>query len=428
MYIAKKQHRPRIKGLVKIKFLQTQLIQIQDISKQLKNRDKCVADIKRLQTDLENSIRRIKEDSKIKAEEIDTLYTNLVNQMNKQMVSMQDMIKQQKIAEEQARMKKIQQELELEKHMKEEEERKKKEDEDNRKKKLEMEARRKAEEEQRKIQELEDQKAAAIIQAQLEKEAMEENRYRELLEQERRDHELAVRLAQESNGQVEDSPLPVRNGSDVRVPSTNNNRLIRSEQVRNHQAAMINKKYDLSKWKYSELRDAINTSCDIELLEACRHEFHRRLKVYHAWKARNRRKTTMDENERAPKSIMEAAAKTPRTPMKQAIVDSSQRYFRIPFVRPVASNQQDNSHSGGKRGWWYAHFDGQYVARQMELHPDKPPILLLAGVDDMQMCELSLEETGLTRKRGAEILEHEFNREWERHGGKPYILACDRKK
>jgi len=26
-------------------------------------------------------------------------------------------------------------------------------------------------------------------------------------------------------------------------------------------------KYDLSKWKYSELRDAINTSCDIELLE-----------------------------------------------------------------------------------------------------------------------------------------------------------------
>lgn len=26
-------------------------------------------------------------------------------------------------------------------------------------------------------------------------------------------------------------------------------------------------KHDLSKWKYSELRDAINTSCDIELLE-----------------------------------------------------------------------------------------------------------------------------------------------------------------
>lgn len=46
--------------------------------------------------------------------------------------------------------------------------------------------------------------------------------------------------------------------------------------------------------------------------------------------------------------------------------------------------------------------------------------LRITGVDDMQMCELSLEETGLTRKRGAEILEHEFNKEWERHGGKPY--------
>jgi len=73
-----------------------------------------------------------------------------------------------------------------------------------------------------------------------------------------------------------------------------------------------------------------------------------------------------------------------------------------------------------KRGLWYAHFDGQWIARQMELHADKPPILLVAGTDDMQMCELSLEETGLTRKRGAEILEHEFNREWERNGGKAY--------
>lgn len=65
--------------------------------------------------------------------------------------------------------------------------------------------------------------------------------------------------------------------------------------------------------------------------------------------------------------------------MKQQIVESSQRYFRIPFVRSSAAGQHDNTHSGGKRGWWYAHFDGQYVARQMELHPDKPPILLVAG-------------------------------------------------
>jgi len=71
--------------------------------------------------------------------------------------------------------------------------------------------------------------------------------------------------------------------------------------------------------------------------------------------------------------------------MKQQIVESSQRYFRIPFVRSSAAGQQDNTH-GGKRGWWYAHFDGQYVARQMELHPDKPPILLVAGMSNYKKC------------------------------------------
>ena len=70
------------------------------------------------------------------------------------------------------------------------------------------------------------------------------------------------------------------------------------------------------------------------------------------------------------------------------------------------------------------------------------------------MCEMSLEETGLTRKRGAEILgendilkikicafllkilrqfsflflEHEFEKEWTVNGGLPYIKNADRKK
>ncbi|XP_033230422.1 myosin heavy chain 95F isoform X2 [Belonocnema kinseyi] len=413
MYIAKKQHQPRIKGIVKIKNLKSQLARMEETSNQLKTaKEKSISDIKRLQVDLEAAVQKIKGNPKIRAAEIDSTYSNLVNQVNRQMASLQDMVKQQKIAEEQERLRKIQQEMEREKKRKDEEERKKREEEDNRRQRHEIESRRKIEEVERLRQEEEDLKTAAALQAQLEKDEVEECHYREILEQERRDHELALRLAQESNGQVEDSPPLSR----------------RSEQVRNQQAAMTNKKYDLSKWKYSELRDAINTSCDIELLEACRHEFHRRLKVYHAWKARNRKRTTMDENERAPKSIMEAASRTPHTPLKQPIVESSQRFFRIPFVRPPAPGQSDNPNTGGKRGWWYAHFDGQYVARQMELHPDKPPILLVAGIDDMQMCELSLEETGLTRKRGAEILEHEFNREWERHGGKPYIIPGDRKK
>lgn len=117
------------------------------------------------------------------------------------------------------------------------------------------------------------------------------------------------------------------------------------------------------------MRDAINTSCDIELLEvqirnvslvnvrrkiifvsffffnlqACRHEFHRRLKVYHAWKAKNRKRTTMDENERAPKSVMEAASRSPlRVQPKQEINSSTHRYFRIPFMRANGNIPETN--------------------------------------------------------------------------------------
>ena len=55
---------------------------------------------------------------------------------------------------------------------------------------------------------------------------------------------------------------------------------------------------------------------DMELLEACRAEFHRRLKVYHAWKTRNKKNpaaegasaaqagVTNGFDQRAPEDIM----------------------------------------------------------------------------------------------------------------------------
>ncbi|KAK7878175.1 hypothetical protein WMY93_034386, partial [Mugilogobius chulae] len=42
----------------------------------------------------------------------------------------------------------------------------------------------------------------------------------------------------------------------------------------------------------------------------------------------------------------------------------------------------------------------------------------------MEMCELSLEETGLSRKRGAEILPRQFEEIWERCGGKEYLRSA----
>ena len=61
---------------------------------------------------------------------------------------------------------------------------------------------------------------------------------------------------------------------------------------------------------------------------------------------------------------------------KERAADQVQRYFRIPFVRPSDQHRDDNFK---QRGWWFAHFDGKWIARQMELHPEKTPVMLVAG-------------------------------------------------
>ena len=53
-------------------------------------------------------------------------------------------------------------------------------------------------------------------------------------------------------------------------------------------------------------------------------------------------------------------------------MNRQQRYFRIPFIRP---GDPHKDLQGKKKGWWYAHFDGPWIARQMELHPDPQPLL-----------------------------------------------------
>ncbi|CAH0703032.1 unnamed protein product [Spodoptera exigua] len=407
-HLARRKHRPRYQGLAKINALHNNLKDMETVTSQLKKeKDGAQRNIENLRNSIRNACTAIKSNENISRDEIDKLYSKLTKDVETQMASLQKAMIDQKNREEQERLRKMEAEMRAAEEAKKREQERIKQEEEHRRLKAEMEARRKAEEAERLRLEEQDRLAALKLQKQMEEAAKADLENRERLEQERRDHEMAVRLAKETNGHVEGSPPQLR----------------RSERVRMQQAMQGKQKYDLSKWKYSELRDTINTSCDIELLEACRHEFHRRLKVYHAWKAKNARKTTMADQERAPQSIMDAA-KSPRVPQKGEILGARHRYFRIPFVRAGGAAGADAE----RRGWWYAHFDGQYVARQMELHPDKTPVLLQAGVDDMQMCELSLEETGLTRKRGAEILEHEFEREWARHGGPPYTPHDQRKR
>uniref|UniRef100_A0A8C5R8K5 Unconventional myosin-VI n=1 Tax=Leptobrachium leishanense TaxID=445787 RepID=A0A8C5R8K5_9ANUR len=300
-------------------------------------------------------------------------------------------------------------------------------------------------------------KIKAEVEVQLAREREEESQQQVIHEQERRDRELAMRIAQSESELINEDFGPdsaLRSGNLERIqPSPAHSKagsekakmtmdemakemtdiLSRGVQVQATRSAASVKKHDLSKWKYAELRDAINTSCDIELLAACREEFHRRLKVYHAWKSKNKKRNTETE-ERAPKSVLDydfapfmntTTQQNPvvQLPARQQEIEMNrqQRYFRIPFIRPADQYKEPQNK---KKGWWYAHFDGAWIARQMELHPDKPPILLIAGKDDMEMCELNLEETGLTRKRGAEILPRQFEEIWERCGGTQYLRSA----
>ncbi|XP_059211845.1 myosin VIa [Centropristis striata] len=386
--------------------------------------------------------------------DIDHEFQALVTRSEQLLTAMQNKKKEE---EERERLRRIQEEMEKERMRREEEEQRRKQEEEDRKLKAEMELKRKQDEEERKRREEEERRLQVEMEQQLQAEREEEASRQTVLEQERRDRELALRIAQSESELIPDDVQNDglrSNGSSVpsspeRAASVGTaalkgltmeemakemtELLARGPQVQASKAAAGAKKYELSKWKYAELRDAINTSCDIELLAACREEFHRRLKVYHAWKSKNKKRNTETE-QRAPKSVTDydhvpavrkASQQNPAPPIParqyEVAMNRQQRYFRIPFIRP---GDQYKDPQNKKKGWWYAHFDGPWIARQMELHPDKHPIVLVAGKDDMEMCELSLEETGLSRKRGAEILPRQFEEIWERCGGVQYLRSA----
>ncbi|KAE8603147.1 hypothetical protein XENTR_v10014237 [Xenopus tropicalis] len=413
MWLCRKKHKPRIDGMVKVQTLKKRLDKFNEVVNALKEGK---AEMSKQVKDLELSIDALL--SKIKntimtREQIEREYDNLVKSSGQLLNSLQ---KRKKEEEEAERLHKIQEEMERERKRREAEEELRRKEENERRLKAEIEAKRKQEEEERKKREEEEKRIQAEVEMQLARDREEESQQQAILEQERRDRELAMRIAQSEAELInEDGP---------------DSALRRGGQVQATKSAASVKKHDLSKWKYAELRDAINTSCDIELLAACREEFHRRLKVYHAWKSKNKKRNA-DTEQRAPKSVTDydfapfmnnSPQQNPvvQLPARQQEIEMNrqQRYFRIPFIRPA---DQYKDPQNKKKGWWYAHFDGPWIARQMELHPDKPPIMLVAGKDDMEMCELNLEETGLTRKRGAEILPRQFEEIWERCGGIQYL-------
>ncbi|KAM8779035.1 unconventional myosin-VI isoform 6-T6 [Rhynchonycteris naso] len=414
MWLCKRRHKPRIDGLVKVGTLKKRLDKFNEVVSALKDgKPEVNKQVKDLEISIDALMAKIKS-TMMTREQIQKEYDALVKSSEDLLSALQKKKQQEEEAE---RLRRIQEEMEKERKRREEDEQRRRKEEEERRMKLEMEAKRKQEEEERKKREDDEKRIQAEVEEQLARQREEESQQQAVLEQERRDRELALRIAQSEAELISDEAQA--------DPA-----LRRAPAVQATKAAAGTKKHDLSKWKYAELRDTINTSCDIELLAACREEFHRRLKVYHAWKSKNKKRNTETE-QRAPKSVTDydfapflnnSPQQNPavQLPARQQEMEVSrqQRFFRIPFIRPA---DQYKDPQNKKKGWWYAHFDGPWIARQMELHPDKPPILLVAGKDDMEMCELNLEETGLTRKRGAEILPRQFEEIWERCGGIQYL-------
>ncbi|XP_008973518.2 unconventional myosin-VI isoform X1 [Pan paniscus] len=437
MWLCKRRHKPRIDGLVKVGTLKKRLDKFNEVVSVLKDgKPEMNKQIKDLEISIDALMAKIKS-TMMTQEQIQKEYDALVKSSEELLSALQKKKQQEEEAE---RLRRIQEEMEKERKRREEDEKRRRKEEEERRMKLEMEAKRKQEEEERKKREDDEKRIQAEVEAQLARQREEESQQQAVLEQERRDRELALRIAQSEAELISDeaqADLALRRNDGTRPKMTPEQMakemsefLSRGPAVQATKAAAGTKKYDLSKWKYAELRDTINTSCDIELLAACREEFHRRLKVYHAWKSKNKKRNTETE-QRAPKSVTDydfapflnnspqqnPAAQIPAR-QQEIEMNRQQRFFRIPFIRPADQYKDPQSK---KKGWWYAHFDGPWIARQMELHPDKPPILLVAGKDDMEMCELNLEETGLTRKRGAEILPRQFEEIWERCGGIQYL-------
>ncbi|XP_040205921.1 unconventional myosin-VI isoform X7 [Rana temporaria] len=405
MWLCRKKHKPRIDGIMKVKTLKSRQDKFNEVVNALKEgKPEMSKQVKELELSIDALLSKIK-NTIMSREQIEKEYDVLVKSSGQLLNALQ---KRKKEEEEAERLRRIQEEMERERKRCEAVEQLRRKEENDRRLKAEIEVKRKQEEEDRKKREEEERRIQLEVEMQMVREREEQSQQQTILEQERRDRELAMRIAQSEAELINEEFSP-------------DSSLRRGVQVQATKSAATVKKNDLSKWKYAELRDAINTSCDIELLAACREEFHRRLKVYHAWKSKNKKRNAETE-QRAPKSITDYAQQNPvvQLPARQQEIEVNrqQRYFRIPFIRPADQYKEPQNK---KKGWWYAHFDGTWIARQMELHPDKPPILLVAGKDDMEMCELNLEETGLTRKRGAEILPRQFEEIWERCGGIQYL-------
>merc|ERR1711971_1152816 len=122
MHLAMKQHRPRYLGLKTIKMLSGQVDKIQELGRNLKGgKSSMEQGLDMLRQNLDKAVGTIKACERIKKSEIDKMYNSLMEQINKEFTNVKKKIEEERIAEEQERLRKLQEEMERERKRKEEE-------------------------------------------------------------------------------------------------------------------------------------------------------------------------------------------------------------------------------------------------------------------------------------------------------------------
>ena len=188
----------RYKGLIRLKQLQSHLTELQKLVKQLKsNSDKqnCEQTIRQVDHRMSQLLQKIKSDNRLKGQDID----REINEFNKSINENVSLLRG-KLAE-QIRLQRIEEEMERERKIREEEEKKLRDLEEIKRRKAEIEERNRLEAIARAEREAKELRAEQERQL---REHMEREAELKRLEQERRDHELASRLAQDSQSTVSD--------------------------------------------------------------------------------------------------------------------------------------------------------------------------------------------------------------------------------
>merc|ERR1719431_1608105 len=164
MWAARRQHRPRYQGTTRVRGLRGQVDQLAGMGGSLKkSRQAFEQQLDQLNNKIDQTIATIRISEKIKKPEIDRMHAEIVADINKELVVVKKKIEEERIAEEQEKLRKLQEQMEAERRRKMDEEEARKRLEEERQMKAEMEQqRRKEEEEERRLEREERQMKAEM--------------------------------------------------------------------------------------------------------------------------------------------------------------------------------------------------------------------------------------------------------------------------